>query len=649
MRQYDSFFARSAMLMVLLLIVFAAYYPGLNGPFVLDDASNIPQTKIENLNTASLKEVAFSNNSGLFGRPIPVATFALNHYFGDSTPFAFKLTNLIIHLINTLLVFQLIKHLTQLVLPSRNTNLNQSEFLTIFAITTIWALHPLQVSTVMYSVQRMTLLMTTFSLLALITYSQARAISAERPTKCLSLLLLTGFFTLLACFSKENGALVVIYIGFLELLTRYRKPKNAPSKKELLLSNTILIFVASSIVIGAVYLMFTLDRINESYRVFEFSMTERIATQGDVLLLYLKNIVIPDISNMNLYLDEFSIIQLDSLNALYSYLVLGMVVTVAIFLIKINPLITFGIIFFFLSHLLESTIVPLEIAFEHRNYIGIIGIATAVVYLTKYLFSMLGFKFVKIAIAITTLLILSSQTYSRNLEWSDDLILHTLALENNPQSRRARLTLAISHARRSNLKEAVHLFEDAAKNDKKDAYSQLLLIQFKAFGGIFSPNDLSLARELLTSRPITTDVTMILDDMLTKVKNDIYKEPNLIQISELIYLATNNDNLRISKRNQAALYARLANSLSLRGKHEESLAALNKALRLNSRNPEIILMTAESLVNLNRPENIAEILKKIPSDIHITIEQRIRIKRLEELAKIKSKKTGLAITQSVEM
>jgi len=75
MNQPQKVLARSAILLAFMLSIVIAYLPGLNGPFVLDDASNIPQTNIENLTLTSVSQVAFDNQSGMFGRPIPVATY----------------------------------------------------------------------------------------------------------------------------------------------------------------------------------------------------------------------------------------------------------------------------------------------------------------------------------------------------------------------------------------------------------------------------------------------------------------------------------------------------------------------------------------------------------------------------------------------
>ena len=140
------------------------------------------------------------------------------------------------------------------------------------------------------------------------------------------------------------------------------------------------------------------------------------------------------------------------------------------------PLFTFGIFFYFLSHTLESTFIPLELAFEHRNYIGTIGLSMAVVSVFTHFLVKPDFKTIKSICAVLTLALLSFQTYSRSVEWSDDLVLNSLAVENNPSSERAKLSLAISLLNRSKLTEAVNLFEAASKENTYDAHTHLSLI-----------------------------------------------------------------------------------------------------------------------------------------------------------------------------
>ena len=632
MKLISTSLAPSVLLLSLLATIVFVYTPGLDGPFVLDDAANIPQTKIDDLSVSSISDVAFDNTSGIFGRPIPVATFALNHYFGDGTSHAFKVTNLAIHVLNTLLVYIF----STIVIPkifSRFSIIDKNNTLfAALAISAIWALHPIQVSTVMYSVQRMTMLMTTFTLLAMITYIQARAASHNRPIASSCLLLGTGLFTILACLSKENGVLIVLYIGLLEILIRKCSLDTSTSRSERLFSNSILVFITLSLIIGTSLFIYKFDQFMTAYQIRDFTLTERIGTEANILILYLKNIIFPNISNMNLYLDDFQISGIISVDSLKSYFILSILLALAVACYQFNPLITFGVVFFFLSHSLESTIIPLELAFEHRNYTGTIGLSIAVVAAMTQIFRKLKIERFNYTVATFALLLISFQSYSRNLEWGDDLILNTMAVENNPRSGRAKLSLAVSLLSRSRLSEAVNLFEAASSENTKDAHTYLHLMQFKAYGGIFSQEDYDKSKELLINRPITNDVVMALDDILTNVINEIYENPDIKQVSELLRIATNNKNLALLKQNKTALFARYSLSLSLQDKNEAALTPLQIALEISPDDIDIIIMMAEEYAALHQRENIKSTLIRIPSDTRVTAKQFRKIESLTSIA-----------------
>ena len=641
----DNRYVRSALLLFLLLAIVAVYKPGLNGPFVLDDATNIPQTSIDYLTLESISRVATDNTSGIFGRPIPVATFALNHYFGDGTPYAFKLTNVVIHIFNTVLVFIFAHLLLKITSKESHRTARSRLFASTLIISALWALHPYQVSTVLYSVQRMTMLMTTFSILAIICYLNARFEYSNSTRNFFFYTASTLIFSILACLSKENGVLVILYIGIIELLIRKNKSYFNQTKTENRLSIGLLAFIGLGILAGLAYFILNIESLLSSYQIRDFSLSQRLATEGSVLVLYLKNILIPNISNMNLYWDDFLIISFSSTIFLKSISILLAFLAIAMLLRKKIPLFTFGIFFYFLSHTLESTFIPLELAFEHRNYIGTIGLSMAVVSVFTHFLVKPDFKTIKSICAVLTLALLSFQTYSRSVEWSDDLVLNSLAVENNPSSERAKLSLAISLLNRSKLTEAVNLFEAASKENTYDAHTHLHLLQFKAYGGVFNQDEFENTLELVKTRPVTNDIVMVLDGMLTNVTNGIYHSPNFKQMSQLFKAATDNPNIKVHDNNRAVLYARYSASLSLQNQYKEALTALEFANRLNSRNPEIIIMMAEVLEALGRQSQISDVISKIPTDILITDEQHTRINRLETLTKSHEGKY-LDLTQS---
>ena len=102
-------FYPALILLATLLLCAGVYLPGISGPWMFDDYTNIIHNSyihISSLSLDNLYHAAFSLESGPLRRPISMASFALNYYFADglkTTPF--KATNLGIHLLNILLMF----------------------------------------------------------------------------------------------------------------------------------------------------------------------------------------------------------------------------------------------------------------------------------------------------------------------------------------------------------------------------------------------------------------------------------------------------------------------------------------------------------------------------------------------------------------
>ena len=157
---------------ILLLATAIVFYPGLSGDFLFDDYPNIvsnPKIQISELSTASLITAAHAFDPGLYGRPLATISFALDYLQGGKHPRSYKVSNLILHLFNAGLIFLLCSQLLRLTQAGKPLNAFAP-----LAIALIWAVHPLQISTVLYVVQRMEILSLSFVLLGLITYIHGR-------------------------------------------------------------------------------------------------------------------------------------------------------------------------------------------------------------------------------------------------------------------------------------------------------------------------------------------------------------------------------------------------------------------------------------------------------------------------------------------
>jgi hypothetical protein len=110
-----------------------------------------------------------------------------------------------------------------------------------------------------------------------------------------------------------------------------------------------------------------------------FGLEERLWTETRVLWHYLWWILAPQPGQLSLYHDAFPLSHgpLHPWSGLPAALGLAGLIGGAVLVRRRYPLLSFGILWFFVMQLLVSTVLPLELVFEHRNYLGSIGIFLA--------------------------------------------------------------------------------------------------------------------------------------------------------------------------------------------------------------------------------------------------------------------------------
>lgn len=597
-------------------VICVIYWPALSGPFLLDDGSNIPQTRVHPFSLSGLLDAALRNTSGLFGRPIPVATFTLNYLFGDGSPFGFKLINLFIHCLNAGAVYLFCRSAFDACLRASGVSASGKMLhCAAIAAAAAWALHPLQVSTVMYAVQRMALLSTMFSLVALVLYMEMRRRQLEHahaPPYFLPSIVLS---TALACLSKENGALVVIHIALIEALL-FRFETGGPVEVRRRFRIAFAGWIALPTLFAAAYFLARTDSLLGGYALRDFDMGERLWTQAAVMTSYLSMILAPKLSEMTFYQDDIAIVRTVDLRTLgHAALVLGACALIPM-LARRARVISLGLGLFFLSHLLESTFLPLEIAFEHRNYFGIVGFALVLAWYTILVPPPGLARSGPAALALVALIVLTVQTHSRALEWSSDLSLHTFAAENAPNSLRARTSLAILLAERGDPDGAFRLLEESGERWPDDAFVSLLLVRQQSLFGILDPDHLRTAERRLGAGTLDEYAATVLARMRVDQRDervDVLDASQLIRLYDAAFSARSH---RLRHLNAAILHLLHAELLDETEQPAAAIEALRKALSFAPGNGEIRLRLAEKLTatgNFPRArETLSELEARLP-------------------------------------
>jgi len=356
------------------VLLVAIYWPGLHGGFFFDDGPSIllaQGVRLETLSLESLQQVFASGHSGPSGRPIAQLSFALNHYLSGFSPFAFKASNLAIHAANALLIFFLALRLLTGAKPQTERH---SALIAAGVLATAWLLHPIQLTPVLHVVQRMTSLSALFLLAALVLHVRARS---GRPS-LIKLITAWGILWPLSFFSKETGALFPFFVLAWELIVRRSIVGKIDYPARGLAAFAGLILLAAT----AYALSSRGQWLWAGYELRAFSLAERLLTEGRVLWFYLGLMAFPQLEALGLYHDDIAL-STDLFTPSTTLPAIAGLIALIWFAWRARiraPLVSFGIAWFLIGHGLESTVLPLEIAHEHRNYLPLFGILLAMTY-----------------------------------------------------------------------------------------------------------------------------------------------------------------------------------------------------------------------------------------------------------------------------
>lgn len=427
---------------LLCLAVFLVYAPGWEGPFVFDDQLNIlenPDVPMYELSERDIINSALSNESGPLKRVIPALSFGLNYYFADGFfSVHFKLTNIAIHCINSALVFWLLNLLWPCV--EKRSWVAQSRFSNprlVFATSgaLVWALHAFLLTSVLYIVQRMTSMASLFMLMGTCLYVVGRQTIQDKPWQGMGLMslgLVAGTILGMAC--KENAALLPVYLAALELTLLSQLDTNRVTRIKV--RWFFALFVGLPVVAGLVYWALHPNFIVGGYGGRPFSFLERVLTEPRVLWFYLYMILLPDIRTMGLFHDDFPLSTglFTPWTTLPAILGIVSVLVLALWWRKKFPVFAFAVLWFLVGHGLESTLIPLEIIHEHRNYLPALGPLFAVAYLLVFSLPDKLPNLSRVGLIGLVVVCLGMGTFNRAQYWrSESALIESLA-NNHPAS-----------------------------------------------------------------------------------------------------------------------------------------------------------------------------------------------------------------------
>ncbi len=645
-------------LLALVGIVLFVYAPGLKGPFVFDDFVNIVHNSaiaIGSIDFASLRDAAIAKDRALSVRPLAAVSFAINYYLtnGFDNTFWFKATNLAVHLIDTLLIFWLVRLLLRVQSPAisspRAPDPRLLTWLPIF-IAAIWALHPINLTTVLYTVQRMTSLATMFMLAGLLCFVYGREILAGEPRRGLALMgsgVIGGIGLGLLC--KEIALLLPLYVLAVDYVFLRHPSRSWPLAVRRF--HTITFSILGLAV--AYYLLRHGSQIFSTYSLREFTLWERLLTEPRILWFYVSLLLFPVPGRFSLFHDdiEFSTGLFTPWTTLPAMAGLAGVIIFALAYRKRFPVAAFAILWFVLGHAMESSIIALELVHEHRNYLPSLGPLFAIAYGLVWITGRFSGATVSWVALVLITVTLGYSTAVLAHYWSTQASLATYMGDHHPRSARTQGLLGQVALHRGGALQAIHHYKTAADLETRETSFLLVAIHIAAVSDIrgnavaglptylivrkdgpktylsMSPEIMAQVEHRLADSPVharTTDTLKELGDCVENDPDHCGRLRDTVIRWHQIALGNHrgNDNMR------RALYTELASLYVSSQRYSEALQSAQHARSYDEHAPALALMEANIRYLLGDTTRARLILQPLRSNLQLDETDREQVEKL---------------------
>jgi Flp pilus assembly protein TadD len=583
-------------LCTLCLVCVLLYANTLSVPFVLDDGPNIeanPNIRMRELSLPALYRAGFQSISP---RPVAFISFALNYTVSEYDVTGYHVVNLGVHCASGILVYLLA--LAVFGRLSRNGGPGGPRpapgwvpWMSLVAAL-LFCAHPLQTQSVTYVVQRMTSMAAMFYLLSLLLYVRGRL----RPPGAGRWTCWAGCLVawVLALGSKQIAVVLPFAILLFESYF-FRDLRREWLRRSLwiALSSAVLVLLIGYAYLGSLEF--------EGYARRDFSLPERVLTQLRVVVLYIGLLFAPHPSRLNLTYDFPTSHSLtDPITTLLSLLALLALAGFAIWRAREQRLLSFCIAWFFLHLAIESSVLPLEMVFEHRLYLPMFGFALAASHLLSRFAP--GRPVWALALSASVIAALGAATVLRNQTWRDEVTLWEDVVAKSPQDHRAHYHLGGALVAAGRYPEAdLHFSETLRLRPDFSAAHNGLGMSLEARGeidrAIFHYSEaLRIGEHLRAGGGVVPDEAVVRVNLALALGRRGRTDEAVEHFTEA---------LRIHPDYAKAHYG-LGNLLARRGEIEPAVPHFAEALRIQPDYAAARLDLATAFLQLGRPERAAD-------------------------------------------
>ncbi|MFC1692063.1 tetratricopeptide repeat protein [Candidatus Latescibacterota bacterium] len=457
-------------ILLIITVGFIIYSNSFNNSFQFDDEPNIVfNTSIHDI--GNIKNIWDLNNLRFVG----YYSFALNYHFNKDNVFGYHFINVIIHIAASCFAYWLVLLIFSAPVIQREEISKHKNLLALFC-GLIFVSHPLQTQAVSYIVQRFASLATLFYLASLSFYLKAR-LSRKRDLSVIYFSA-SAIAALLGMLTKET----VFTLPFAILLFEFGFVRKG-TLKEIVKSRTFLIILVPILIFTLIIpLMLLLKYGTDQFfattasdRLLDQPLTSTVylMTQFRVIVAYLRLLAVP--LGQNLDHDIPASRSLFELPTIASFLFLAVLVVIALWLYPRKKLMAVGIIWFFLTLGVESSIQPLRnVMFEHRVYLPMFGFC---LFFASFIYHLLWGRHPKalIIVLITAVCCYSFLTYQRNKVWKNAISLWSDATQKSPDKTRPHYNLGKYYMNRGIFNKAINEFQLVLSINPEDnwAYTNL--------------------------------------------------------------------------------------------------------------------------------------------------------------------------------
>ena len=558
---------------LLIIITFSVYFPGLDNEFVNWD-DNVYVTNnplIHSLSSENIKKIFSGSFEGHY-HPITLLSFSVDYHFFGNKAWFYHLINILLHLLNTILVFILIRQL-----------FNKAEIAVITAL--LFGIHPMHVESVVWITARKDVLFAMFFLLSLSSYLLYLK-NSKIQFYLLSLLLF-----LLSVLSKSQAVSLSICLFAIDyLFGRKLLNKKAIIEK--------IPFLTVSIFFGIVTIIAQKNTGYSGESSFIIPLYQRIAYACYGFCMYIYKLIIP--INLSAYYPYP--LNADSTFPFYIYFLIipaAFISGILFYHLKRNKSISFGILFFIINIILMLKLFPVANFIIADRYVYIPS--TGFFIIIGILFSNInnpGSKWRRVAVSIMIIysFFLGSLTFSRTDIWQNSFTLLDDILTKHPKIVTALNSRGDARAESGNLQAALSDFNRAIECNPLNSrsYRNRALVKYRLKNYKGSITDYNTSLEINPDDAITYFNRGLSKEGLNDIQGALADYDKAIQLNPSF----------------AKAYANRARIYNISGLFAKAVSDLSTAIKSGIEHAELYFEKGYALYNLRKFDQAIEAFNK---------------------------------------